>query len=80
MRGRRARIRFLGRRWQIEAFLPRSLSASAQRADERTRTALLLITSALLTREGAAADAPLLVLSTILLCGDHSLLEARDIN
>jgi len=45
MRGRRARIRFLRRRWQIEAFLPRSLSASAQRADERTRTANLPITS-----------------------------------
>jgi hypothetical protein len=34
-----------------------------KRADERTRTADLLITSALLTREGAAADASLLIVS-----------------
>jgi hypothetical protein len=49
-----------------------------KRADERTRTALLLITSALLTREGAAAGTSLLVLSTILLSGDHSLLEQHE--
>src|SRR5215203_782180 len=36
-------------------------------------------TSALLTREGAAADTSLLLrLSTILLCGDHSLLKRHE--
>jgi hypothetical protein len=49
-----------------------------QRADERTRTADLLITNVLLTREGAAADASLLVLSTVFLCGDLSLLKQHD--
>ena len=42
MRGRHARVRFLQRRWHIKAFLTRFLSASAQRVDERTRTAFLL--------------------------------------
>jgi hypothetical protein len=53
-------------------------SGAALRADERTRTAFLLIASALVTREGAAADASLLILSTIFLCGDHSLLELHE--
>ena len=48
-----------------------------QRADERTQTADLIITSVLLTRDGAA-DACLLMLSTILLCEDHSLLERHE--
>ena len=44
MRGRRARVRFLHRRWQIEAFLPHVLVPvqRVQRADERTRTADLI--------------------------------------
>jgi hypothetical protein len=35
MRGRRARVRFLQRRWQIEAFLSRCLSVSAQSIESR---------------------------------------------
>jgi hypothetical protein len=35
MRGRRAHVRFCGRRWYIEAFLPRYLSASAKSIESR---------------------------------------------
>jgi hypothetical protein len=52
--------------------------ARKKRADERTRTAFLLITRALLTPEGAADDASLLMLSTIFLCGDLSLLDQHE--
>ena len=54
-----------------------SAYAEKRGADERTRTADLLITNVLLTREGAAADASLLVLSTVFLCGDLSLFSVR---
>jgi hypothetical protein len=47
-------------------------------ADERTRTADLLIMNVLLTREGAAADVSLLVISIVFLWGDLSLLEQHE--
>jgi hypothetical protein len=54
----------------LSLFREFGLDKPIRESQERTRTADLLITTALLTREGAVADASLfLMLSTILLCG-----------
>ena len=56
-------------------FTSKSSKEENRRADSNRLP--LLITNVLLTREGAAADASLLVLSTVFLCGDLSLFSVR---